>query len=349
MEKIFTSPHIKGISATLPQDRLRLRELRFEGKVVEDVIAMTGIEEIRVADSNRTASDYCIDAARCLMHETDTSAETIDGIVFVSVHTDYRMPGSGYIVQEQLNIPHMAVIIDLNQACSGYVGGLFQAFLLVQSGYCRNVLLCVGDTPTKSIHPKDKSLKMVMGDAGTATLVTKGAHLESAFSFFNDGAGMRSLYIPAGGSRIPHQTGRTDREERDDQGNVRTKENMYMDGLAVMLFLLNAAPDIITDAMQLLDWKKEQVDVFAFHQANALILKTLGKRMHLQPDKVVNFLRFCGNTGSASIPLALCGTNSANMSPIWDKAVLCGFGSGLSCVAAALSLKDTYFSPLHEL
>lgn len=349
MEKVFTHPHIKGISATLPKNRLHLKELHFDGKAANDIIAMTGIEEIRTADSDRTASDYCIDAARYLLHETGVSAETIDGIVFVSVHSDYRMPGSGYIVQERLGIPKTAIIMDLHQACSGYVGGLFQAFLLVQSSYCKNVLLCVGDTPTKSIHPKDKSLRMVMGDAGTATLVTKESYRESAFSFFNDGTGVQSLYIPAGGSRLPHQAGCTDIEEQDGDGNIRTKENMYMDGLSVMLFLLNSAPDIIMDALSIVNWHKEQIDIFAFHQANALILKTLSKRMHIPPDKVVNFLQFCGNTGSASIPLALCGARSATISAIWDKTVLCGFGSGLSCVAAVLSLKDTYFSSLHEL
>ena len=97
-------------------------------------------------------------------------------------------------------------------------------------------------------------------------------------------------------------------------------------------------------------WNKNDVGLFAFHQANEILLRTLAKRCRIPLEKMPITLKYFGNTSSASVPLTLVLQAENNRAlDNWDKVVMCGFGNGLACAAAALSLKDTYFSTLHEI
>lgn len=347
-DKIFTVPFIRGISVSVPKERVDLAELDFDSAAMEKTINTTGVRKIRQSPKDKTISDYCIDAAENLFAEINFDKSEIDGIVFVTYTDDYISPGSGYIVQDRLNFSDTCIVVDVKQACAGFVHGLFQAFLLVESGYCKNVLVCVGDTLTKIISPKSKSERMIFGDAGSVALVSGDEDSgTSAFSFFNSGKNFNALYVPAGGFRMPSQAGVTDKESVDENGNIRTLENLYMNGLEVMTFVVYAAPRAVKNVLAMTNHAKENVDAFVFHQANKTIVKSLGRILKLPPEKVPIHLEEYGNTAASSIPLTLClekisGKNFGNV-------VLCGYGNGLTCGAVSLSLKRTHVCKLSEI
>ena len=346
--KIFDVPFIRGISVTIPKEYINIRDLKFDGVNIDDVIKVTGIETIHRAPANKTVTDYCVDAAENLFKSLDFDKTQIDGIVFATDTPEYLTPGSGYIMHNRLDLSTKCIIVDINQACAGFVNGLFQAYLLVQSGYCKNVLLCVGTTPEK-MYPKDKSTQVLMGNAGVATIISASeTPTESAFSFYNDGKSFKALYIPAGGSKIPIKHGVTDIEEIDKNGNIRTLENTHMEGLEVMAFVIAAAPTAIKNLYKIMNWTKDDVKIFALHQANKAIITALIKRLHVPAEKVPLTLKNYGNNGISSTPLTLCLENP-NARGKWDKAILCGFGNGLACAAVALDLTHTYFCEVREL
>lgn len=348
-DKIFTVPFIKGISVTVPEERVDLRTLTFADVDIEKIIKTTGIESVRQSPNDKTISDYCINAAENLFEELNFDKSEIDGIVFSTYTGDYLSPGSGYIVQSALNLSSDCIVIDINQACAGYVYGLFQAFLMIQSGYCKNVLLCVGDTMTKMIHPKDRAERMILGDAGSASIISVADTAQkSIFAFHNVGKNFQVLYIPAGGRKLPIKTGVTDIEKTDEDGNTRTLENLYMDGLELMTFVMYAAPKTVKKVLNMAKLTKDDADLFVFHQANKTIVNSLGRVLRLPAEKVPLHVQEYGNTASASIPLALClEKNQRDVS--MENAVLCGFGGGLTCAAVALSLQNTHFAAIHEL
>ena len=49
----------------------------------------------------------------------------------------------------------------------------------------------------------------------------------------------------------------------------------------------------------------DEIDVFAYHQANSRILTAVGERLGLDPDRVIDCIDRYGNTSAATIPLAL--------------------------------------------
>ena len=229
------------------------------------------------------------------------------------------------------------------------INGLFQAFMLIQSGCCKNVLLCTGDTMSKLISHKSKSEEMIFSDVGCASLISVSEEpCESVFTFCNDGKRFRSLYIPAGGFRQPIKPGFTDVETADEDGNIRTLEKLYMNGLEVMTFVMYAAPVAVKELLKIAELTKDNVDMFLFHQANKTIVKALERVLRLPKEKVPLSMQEFGNTTSSSIPLTLCFEKAKNnLAP--NKVVMCAFGNGMACAAATLNLSDTYFGVLHEI
>jgi len=340
---MFERSTIRAVAAVIPKERQQIDDFipLYGEKIVGRIRKATGIEEIRIAPKDLTAADYCIAAAEQIFATQVCPPANVDGVVFVSQTPDYLIPHTSATIQHRLGLPTNTIAMDINFGCAGYIYGLFQAMLLVETGNCCNVLLCSGDTLSRHIHPMDRSLRMVMGDAGTATLVSAYENASpSAFSFFTDGGGASLLQIPAGGSRMPCEKGVTDVVTVDEEGNEHTLENLFMNGTEIMTFALQRVPQVVDEVLSKIDWAKEEVALFALHQANAFMVKYIAKRMKVDAAKVPINVKLTGNTSSASVPLMLCNVYPG-INKNLQKVVCCGFGTGLACAAGAVDLSRT--------
>jgi 3-oxoacyl-[acyl-carrier-protein] synthase-3 len=237
--------------------------------------------------------------------------------------------------------------MDVHYGCSGYIYGLFQAACWINAGMCSTVLVLAGDTSSRLINPNDRALKMVFGDCGTATLVRRG-NSKVGFHIQSDGSGADRLIVPAGGFRTPISE-ETSRLVVDEDGNARTQNDMYMDGMAIMDFALSKVHLNVFALLQDMQWEKDQVGLYALHQANAFVVNCVRKMLKAKPNVVpINVSQF-GNTGPATIPLLLSDVLSVEHSYDLSKTVMAGFGVGLSwgSVAADLS-KARFYSPVNK-
>nr|WP_263325087.1 ketoacyl-ACP synthase III [Neobacillus sp. Marseille-Q6967] len=342
MNSKFTKSVIRGIASSIPSDFFDLSSLSllYGTEDVKKIIASTGVEQIRVAKEGQCTSDLCVAAAEGLLSKLEVNPSTIDGIVFVSQSPDYKMPATSVLLQHRLGLPTTAVAFDINYGCSGFVYGLYQASMLIEAGGCERVLVCVGDTSTKMVHPGDRSVRMVFGDGGSATLVEKGESL-SRFILRTDGSGAEHLIIPAGGSRKPISEETSLPIEIED-GNIRNEETLRMNGMEIMSFVLREIPSMIDELLHETGWKKEEVGTYAFHQANKFMLEYLRKKMKLPKNSVPIAVSKVGNTGPASIPLMLSiKQQELAENGQLQKVICCGFGVGLSWASCSLDLSST--------
>lgn len=348
MDKIFTNVKVKGIATALPEKKLELQSLASEygEDYVNKVMQVTGIRAVHITEDGQTTSDLCTKAAKKLLDEGLFQPEDIDAIVFVSETPDYIIPNTSSVLQDRLGLRHDALVFDINFGCAGYVYGLFQAHMLISCGYAKNVLLCVGDTLSKTVHPGDKALRMVLGDAGSATLLSYDSDASPAtFSFYTDGGRADKLMIPAGGFRHPRVSGVTDVAHEDGDGNMRSSENMYMDGMEVMEFALHEIKGVAQRVYGQYKITPDDVDVFALHQANEMIVKYVARKVKAPKNRVPIGLERTGNTSCTSIPLLL-STRFARQSEDLHRVFVCGFGTGLTCAAGILDLSSAdIFTP----
>ncbi|MFD3682487.1 3-oxoacyl-[acyl-carrier-protein] synthase III C-terminal domain-containing protein [Streptomyces sp. NPDC058613] len=83
-------------------------------------------------------------------------------------------------------------------------------------------------------------------------------------------------------------------------------------------------------------WSPEDVDRFCAHQANARILTAVGERVPIPGPRHVTNIERVGNTGAASLPLALADAASRGELHCGQRVVLTTFGAGLTWGSAAV-------------
>lgn len=348
MKTIINNIAIQAVASWLPENVLEMRSLGalYGEAEVENIIKATGVERTRIADASMTAADMCQQAAQHLIAAEDIDKSAIDGLVFVSQTTDYILPATSIILQERLGLSQDTVCIDIHYGCSGYIYGLFQAACWINSGMCQNVLVLAGDTTSRMIHPLDKSLRMVFGDCGTASLVTRGGH-SMGFHIQSDGSGADRLIVPAGGFRTPVSEA-TSLLEYDEDHNGRTQNNLYMDGMAIFNFAITRVHKNINMMLEYMQWEKDTVGFFALHQANVFMVNYVRKKLKVKPEVTPTNVTNYGNTGPATIPLLfsdLCGEGTYDLSRV----VMSGFGVGLSWGCAIANLQNTHFyKPINQ-
>lgn len=349
MNTIINNVNLVAVNSWLPQTSVELRSLSslYGDAEVESIIKATGVERVRIADDTMTSSDMCFYAAEALFEKEQFDRSRIDGLVFVSQTTDWILPATSISLQDRLELSKDVVCIDIHYGCSGYIYGLFQAASWIACGACENVLVLAGDTTSRMINEHDKSLRLVFGDCGTASIVSKvpgqmGFHIQS------DGSGSDRLIVPAGGFRLPISE-ETSVLEWDEDKNGRTKNDLFMDGMAIFNFAITKVHKNINTLIEKMNWQKEDVGFYGLHQANEFMVNYVRKKLKVDENLVPVNVRNYGNTGPATLPLLLSDVCSCEHSYDLNKTIMSGFGVGLSWGSVATDLSNTHFySPVNK-
>ena len=326
---------LEQIAYALPERVLTNAELerQFPEWDLERVTDKSGVHARHIARADETAFDLALNAARGVLENAGVTAEELDGVVFCTQTPEYVMPSNAFLLHEALGMSRSALAFDYNLACSGYIYGLAIIQGLMEIGVARRVLLVTADTYSKLLNERDRSTRVLFGDGAAATLIGTAAPdsvsriLDIALA--SSGRDHRSFYVPAGGHRMPRSP-ETEREEVDASGNVRTANDIHMNGFAVWKFIAQEVPKQIEEVLQRNALTIADVDLFVFHQASRMTLESLASALKLPPAKVFMNLHHIGNTVSASVPIALADAERSGRLQRGDLVLLSGFGVGLS-------------------
>ena len=265
------------------------------------IVKSTGFSFRRVAATGTTVFDLAIAAARRALDGAD--AASLGGIVAVTFSAPDRFPALSIRLHHALGLPSDAAALDLSLACSGYPYGLFAAAQLA-AATGKRVLLVDGDVQSAHVDTSDVNTLAVMSDAATATLLAPGG-TPATFAFLTDGAGADVLRCGA-------------------DGKIR------MDGFGVFRFVAGPVSQFLKEFCATADTP----DIFIPHQANMYMVRQLAKSLGLENQLRTSGERFA-NPGSCSVPLTLAATEGEG------RALLAGFGAGLSAAAASVEISST--------
>jgi 3-oxoacyl-[acyl-carrier-protein] synthase-3 len=329
---MLANVQITNISYYLPEKIVTNSELATQNPSWEmsSVEQKAGVYSRHIAAPNETAFDLALHATKKLFQENDQLESQIDGIIFCTQSPDYIMPSNSHLLHAALDLKDNVLAFDYNLACSGYIYGLALASSLIQSRLASTILLVTADTYSKHINPKDRSARVLFGDGAAVSVISANDHSQIlAIELCTHGKEYSKFYIPAGGMRLPCSA-ETKVEHTDRAQNVRTKEQIHMDGLGVWSFINSAIPPHINKLLDKNNLTLDKIDQFIFHQASQMTLDSLTKVLKVDPTKVYINMKDTGNLVSASIPVALSRATSEGKLKRGDLALLCGFGVGLS-------------------
>ncbi len=333
---------IKAISYYLPSQTLDNEEINqlFPEWSVDKISAKTGIVRRPIAAPDEFSSDMGITAANSLFEEHGIDRNEIDFILFCTQSPDYFLPTTACVMQDRLGIPTTAGALDFNLGCSGYIYGLSLAKGLVETGIAKNVLLITAETYSKFIHPADKGVRTIFGDAAAATLISCSStdkDMIGPFVLGTDGKGAEKLMVKNGGMRHPYLNNESAFSE-DSVGNFKSSDHLYMKGSDIFVFTLVSVPKLCQDIMEKAKLTYEDIDLVIFHQANKHMLEALRKKINIPEEKFYIFITNCGNTVSSTIPIALYEAIKEGKAKKGDKIMLVGFGVGYSYGATIVQL-----------
>lgn len=299
------SAYIKGLSYYLPEHILGNKELAslFPEWSEEKIEKKLGIKERHIAANDETASDLAFHAAKKLFEEYHINPTDIDFLIFCTQSPDYILPTTACILQERLGLKTSIGAYDLNLGCSGFVYGLLNAKVLVDTLVAKNVLLLTAETYTKYIHPLDKSNRTIFADGASACLVSMSGFAEIGnFTLGTDGKGAENLILRSGGARHKEPLGDL---HINEFGNPMSGDYLFMDGPEILNYTLERIPEMVSDVLKRNDITIEDIDLHVYHQANAYIAKLQRKKLRIPEEKYYCCFEHSGNTVSSTIPIAL--------------------------------------------
>jgi len=314
------------IAVHLPQRVETNADLKaeFPGWDVDLIYEKTGIAARHIAAPGECASDLAVAASQRLFHDYDIDPRSIDFLLLCTQTPDYPLPTTACLLQSRLGLKTNVGALDFNLGCSGFVYGLSLADGLIRSGAAKRVLLLTAETYTKYIHPADRSLRTIFGDAAAATLIEAAEEQSlSAFQFGTDGTGADTLLVTKGGAR-PAEAAIKPRHRQ------RWESALYMDGPSLINFTVSAIPQLVAGILAAARLTDRDVDLYLFHQATRKMLDQLRERMNIRPERLPIELENCGNTVSSTLPILIDMLRRDGCLRRGMHSMLVGFGVGWS-------------------
>jgi 3-oxoacyl-[acyl-carrier-protein] synthase-3 len=324
----MTRAKIIGVGSYAPKRVLTNADLEQMVETSDEwIVQRSGIRERRIADETEATSDLAVRAAQQALERANLVPEDIDFIVVGTTTPDMFFPSVGNIVQHRLGCRRVGSV-DVLAACAASVYSMAIGSQFIQTGKYRRVLCIGAETLSKITDFTDRGTCILLADAAGAAVLeaTQGESGIIDADLYSDGRYWELLYRPGGGSRRPA----TAETVAARQHFAKMKGNEVFK-VAVRMFAESTA-----DLLKQHGLTADDVDLFIPHQANLRIIEAAVKRVGLPMERVfVNVERY-GNTGAASVYVALEEAVSAGRVKRGDLVLLAAFGGGFAWGAALL-------------
>jgi 3-oxoacyl-[acyl-carrier-protein] synthase-3 len=320
---------ITNIEYYLPKKILSNSNLKeeFDDFNINKIEKIVGIKERHIVKKDETALDLALKVAKKVLK--NYNKDKIDFLILCTQSPEYYLPSGACILQDRLRLKTDIGAFDYNLGCSGFVYGLAIAKGLIGSNIASSILLITSDIISKYIYPKDKSNRTIFGDAAAAIIVEKSETEQiGGFVLGTDGSGYKNLIVPNGGIKNRYDVNA--KEINDGSGNIRTDNNIYMNGPEIFNFTIDVVPKVVSKTLEKNNVTLEGLDYVIFHQANKYMNEYLRKKIGIPKEKYYLNLLNTGNTVSATIPIAIKDALDNNLIKKGDKVLLVGFGVGYS-------------------
>ncbi len=326
---------IKGLGYYVPKNVVTNNDLtKMMDTSDEWIRERTGIEERRWVNDNKLSTSLMgTFAAEKAIKNANIDKNDIDFIIFATLSPDYYFPGSGVLLQRNLEIKEVGAL-DVRNQCSGFVYALSIADQYIKSGMYKNILVVGSEIHSGALDKtsRGRSVSVIFGDGAGAAVISAS----------NDDSGILSTHLHSEGKFAeelavikPATTFWIDKIKNDDNEDG-SGYSPYMNGNFVFKNAVVRFEQVIFEALNHSSLKKEDISLLITHQANLRISQYIQKRLNLSGSQVFNNIMKYGNTTAASIPIALSEAYESNLIKKGDIIVLAAFGSGFTWGSALI-------------
>lgn len=282
----------------------------------EWITQRTGIKRRRLAGKDESTADLAVKAAEATLEDARLTPQDLDEIVVASDTPEVYLPDTASFVQQRLGARQVPAYDLAGSGCAGFLLALDVARTRVKDRD-RRILVVAVELITRLMDWHDRNTCVLFGDAAAGAIVGKGPNLMEivAATAGTDGSKSDILAVEIGGTRTPWGT------EGARQQLVMKGKEVFKEAVEHMC---RAAAEVMAQAGVTLD----DIALVVPHQANLRILDSVREHLGAPPEKVFINVQEYGNTGSASVPLALWEARQGGRIKPGDLVLLVSFGAG---------------------
>mmetsp|Transcript_14121 Transcript_14121/g.6971 ORF Transcript_14121/g.6971 Transcript_14121/m.6971 type:complete len:268 (+) Transcript_14121:1-804(+) len=244
-------------------------------------------------------------------------------IIVATITPDHPFPSTACLLQEKLEIKHIPAF-DVSAACTGFIYASDIARQYIENGVYENILVIGAETLTRITNMNDRNTCVLFGD-GAGAVVYSLAHEADIEKFIDshieaDGSKWKLLQQKAGGSCLPSS-------KQTVEENLHT---IYMEGNKIFKFATKTMVNTCNVLIKRNELELNDINWLIPHQANSRIIQSVGKKLKIDPTKVIVNIQKYGNTSSATIPIALAEAIEMQIIRKRDLVLVTAFGGGLT-------------------
>jgi 3-oxoacyl-[acyl-carrier-protein] synthase-3 len=333
---MYTS-RISGLGMYVPEQVVSNDDLSKIMETSDDwIIERTGIQQrrhIKKGDGNTTAT-MGVKASRVAIERAGIDKNHIDLILFATLSPDYYFPGSGVLVQKELDIPTCPAM-DIRNQCSGFIYALSTADQFIKTGMYKHILVIGSENHSGGLDmtTRGRGVSVIFGDGAGAAVVSRSESSESGIlstHLHSEGQFAEELALigPSTNRWVPEILEANDPED--------ISYYPYMNGQLVFKNAVVRFSEVIMEGLKYNRLTSDQIDMLIPHQANLRISQFIQKKFKLSDDQVYNNIMRYGNTTAGSIPIALTEAWEEGKVKAGDLIVLAAFGSGFTWGSALI-------------
>jgi 3-oxoacyl-[acyl-carrier-protein] synthase-3 len=324
-EEIWSSAAIEERLRPL-YERLKLPAGRLE--------LMTGIRERRMWPAGTRPSDASAAAGRAVLAKSGLKADQVELFIHAAVSRDMLEPATASFAHRKIGLPATAQILDISNACLGFLNALTLAGGMIESGQIRCALICAGENGRPLV---EQTLRTLLESP-----LSRNA-IKPYFANLTIGSGAvaamvchRDLISDRPAHRLLGGTARAATHHSElCQGDTHGAEALAMQTDSEQLLV--AGVDLARET-----WREfnagqgTQFDRYICHQVGSVHRRALYDALGLDLNRDFSTFERFGNTGSVALPSTLVAAVEAGAVRAGDRVALLGIGSGLNCLMLAL-------------
>jgi 3-oxoacyl-[acyl-carrier-protein] synthase-3 len=323
--EVVSSADLERSLAPLYQ-RLRLPEGRLE--------LMTGIRERRFWPKGFRPSQGSAEAAAKALAASPAPPSEIGLLIHSAVCRDMLEPATATFVHRTLGLPRSVQVMDVSNACLGFLNAMTLAAGMIESGLIRAALISSGENGRPLL---DRTMARLLD----GSLDRQG--IKPLFANLTIGAGAvaavlchESLAPSAPRFTCATAYAATEHSDLCQGDSAGDGLEMQTDSEQLLVAGIDAAHAAWQRFLAESGWTPDCIDRTCCHQVGSTHRRALFQRLSLDPAKdQVTFDRL-GNVGSVSCPITLAIAVEEGFIRPGHRVGLLGIGSGVNCLMAGI-------------
>jgi 3-oxoacyl-[acyl-carrier-protein] synthase-3 len=193
----------------------------------------------------------------------------------------------------------------------------------------RNVLVVGAEVLMRILSWEDRATSVLFGDGAGAVVMGPGPGRAEVLGAVTgtDGSMTGILTIATGGTRHPFDL---------EAARTGAHRHLEMNGREVFRQAVAHMSEAVCQVLECSGLDLDDISVLIPHQANKRIIDAVGQRLGISGERVYVNVDRMGNTGSASVPIALSEAVATGRIRPGDLVILTAFGAGFHWGAAAI-------------